>query len=597
MKHIVFILGSYYPNYSAVGKCMGNIATVMAQTNKVTVIGTQTQLDQLSTEEYNEQNIIRVITPHERRRFQLERLVATSVGIKRCFARTLQWFFRLLGVLKIFVTPATLDYQLVTEYGKALDQLAIPADVIVPTCIPFESVMSALKYKEKHPDVVLLPCLYDLFAANWNLNRTPWNYRLKWANNLKLERAMFEQAHHVFHVGNWTKHIEEHHAEYRTKHTEIEHPLLVYPTNQLSCQASSEIHMVYTGVVDEKNRNPQKVLQILAQIKHKGIVSDFYSFGSGQSIVEQFATQYSTIIAHGKVESQVAEFARAQASILISIGNKDVNQVPSKLIEYMATGKPIMHFAWSSEDSAVKLLNHYPAKKIIYLDNLPPKEEIESFIMEHKNVIIPFEEVKQWIPEATPEDVFYKLKKHSGGGYILVFAGALRKNYVEPDYILELFGVEPLCQLCNISFYSAGTGIDTVQNTTLSNVHLKGWLPKLELDNVYENADVFVSIAEKTGKQISSKIFDYMSYGKPIIHVYFSPEDVNLKYLRKYPNALCLLADESRLREQRAIIQLFLQGRVGQQIYGDDLDEMLHLCTPICVSEIIMNKVYTERKS
>ena len=26
LKHIVFILGSYYPNYSAVGMCLGNLA-------------------------------------------------------------------------------------------------------------------------------------------------------------------------------------------------------------------------------------------------------------------------------------------------------------------------------------------------------------------------------------------------------------------------------------------------------------------------------------------------------------------------------------------------------------------------------------------
>ena len=33
-KNIVFILGSYYPNYSAVGKCLGNIADILEEDKK-----------------------------------------------------------------------------------------------------------------------------------------------------------------------------------------------------------------------------------------------------------------------------------------------------------------------------------------------------------------------------------------------------------------------------------------------------------------------------------------------------------------------------------------------------------------------------------
>lgn len=35
MKHIVFILGSYYPNYSAVGMCLGNLADCFSKNYKV----------------------------------------------------------------------------------------------------------------------------------------------------------------------------------------------------------------------------------------------------------------------------------------------------------------------------------------------------------------------------------------------------------------------------------------------------------------------------------------------------------------------------------------------------------------------------------
>ena len=56
MSNIVIIVGSYFPNYSAVGKCMGNIADVLAQKNSVTVICEQNILTQKQTETLGNQN-------------------------------------------------------------------------------------------------------------------------------------------------------------------------------------------------------------------------------------------------------------------------------------------------------------------------------------------------------------------------------------------------------------------------------------------------------------------------------------------------------------------------------------------------------------
>lgn len=412
MKHIVFILGSYYPHYSAVGKCMGNIATVAAQSYKVTVISTQTQLNQPSVEEYQSQNIVRVSTPMNRWRMKLDAVIKNNSGIKYYFARLMKWVLRVVGVLQTFMSFTTIDSQLVGAYEEALNQLEDSVDVIIPTCIPFESVVSAMKYKERHPNVTLLPCLYDLFAANRNLNRTSWNQKLKWKNNLNLERKMFEYSEHVFHVANWIPHIEMCHKGYENKHTETEHPLLVCPAFPLKKSSSSKVHVVYTGIFDEKNRNPKDMLQILANVTHTNIVFDFYSFGSGQFIVEQFAREYPMVRVHGRVESQVAELARLNSAILLSLGNEDITQVPSKIIEYMATGKPIIHFAKCKEDPVVSLLNKYPYKKIIYMNESLSNSGLEDFIIKHKNTFVPFQDVYQTFIQATPEYLFAIMERY-----------------------------------------------------------------------------------------------------------------------------------------------------------------------------------------
>ena len=44
---------------------------------------------------------------------------------------------------------------------------------------------------------------------------------------------------------------------------------------------------------------------------------------------------------------------------LLSIGNKNPNQIPSKVVEYLATGKPIIHFTEIDDDPVISLSNEF----------------------------------------------------------------------------------------------------------------------------------------------------------------------------------------------------------------------------------------------
>ena len=47
------------------------------------------------------------------------------------------------------------------------------------------------------------------------------------------------------------------------------------------------------------------------------------------------------------------------AHCLLSIGNKNPNQIPSKVVEYLATGKPIIHFTEIDNDPVIKLSDEF----------------------------------------------------------------------------------------------------------------------------------------------------------------------------------------------------------------------------------------------
>ena len=74
------------------------------------------------------------------------------------------------------------------------------------------------------------------------------------------------------------------------------------------------------------------------------------------------------------------------------------------------------------------------------------------------------------------------------------------------------------------------------------NIRYISFVPHDKLDEYLNSADIFLNLGVTTPSAISGKIFEYMSYGKPIISTYSIDNEACLPYLRKYP--LSFLIDE-----------------------------------------------------
>lgn len=584
--HYVLIVGSYYPSFSAVGKCMGNIADELSKSNSVTVICEKTSISQTENETYNNQKLIRVSTP-----FRLKVLrESADEQAGQTVRRIKNQMRRFQRAIKRILASSSVDEQLVRAYEKALESVDEKIDVIIPTCSPFDSVVAALNYKKNHRDVIMCPCLFDLFAENTNLNLNKLNKVIKYRKNISLERSMLEESRAVFHVDNWSDHIAEAFPSFTEKCKCIEHPLLLVDPEAGAGKKSvnEKIHAVYMGVVDTKIRNPEKALEIIDRINDSNIVFDFYAYGSAQDILERYSKKNQQIVFCGKVDSETADKRRNGADILVSIGNSDYSQTPSKLIEYIATGKPILHFAKDMDDPAVKLLNKYPNSMIVDVSQDTDAGKITEFIENNSGKVVSFNEIIRIFRNADPQFITTEIAKIcsdglcGGGYYKLIFSGSLRKGYVEPDRIVELFS-HPLLKDMIVTFYSAGNGVDTIRKCKTDNIKLGNWLSRPELEKELDKADALISIAEISGKQMSSKIFDYMSFRKPIIHVYYDENDVNLKYLNYYSDSFCVKADENT-EEAACWIALLLRIR-GRHASSPTYDKTLYECTPNYICE------------
>lgn len=126
---------------------------------------------------------------------------------------------------------------------------------------------------------------------------------------------------------------------------------------------------------------------------------------------------------------------------------------------------------------------------------------------------------------------------------IIVYAGRLLSHLSSPEYLLKVMKDLPEESNCSLHFYSNGDCQNLVQsyaNDSNNRIKYSGLVSHDELISIYQNADILVSIGSKRPDMLPSKIFEYMTIGKKIIHVVKGDGDVCVEHYNKYPQALII---------------------------------------------------------
>lgn len=123
------------------------------------------------------------------------------------------------------------------------------------------------------------------------------------------------------------------------------------------------------------------------------------------------------------------------------------------------------------------------------------------------------------------------------------FIGNLYKDIRNPESVIKVFSLLP--DKITMFFVGGwyGDSIDT-RNLSSANVQFLGSKKEDEISAIYGDADILVNIGNAIDNQMPSKIFEYISTGKPILNIYKIPNCPTLKYLRKYPLALNIFEDD-----------------------------------------------------
>lgn len=121
------------------------------------------------------------------------------------------------------------------------------------------------------------------------------------------------------------------------------------------------------------------------------------------------------------------------------------------------------------------------------------------------------------------------------------YFGALGNKHYKTDDLLNMFFSLPNDKKRILHFFSRGRNVDKKyldMNNEYKVVIEHGYVDKDKMEEYMNSSDILVSL--KYSDQISAKIFEYIGFKKPIIHISGHQKDPDIKYLEKYPNALII---------------------------------------------------------
>lgn len=431
--NIVFVTGLYAPRYSAVGKCVKNLAAVMGHEHNVCVLSIL-QADSPASGSRGEGGETLVYTCSRVDGAKARVRAHATRGSRSGAWHIVDLLLSACNYVGRACSKGAYGSARSRAYLKALEALPEKPDALIPCAGMFENVMACVWYKRKHPEVVLAPILFDQFAYATSLYRTQFEIKLHRKWNLRVEDEALAASDAVFTV-TWENHIRRNHARWLHKVHHIEHPMLIPPQGgPVETGEPPAGGAVFAGTLDPSVRTADYAIEVfraLRALDANSLPFELYALSLGAPAVTAASRKTpECIIAHAALPANEMASVLRRAPALVSIGNRNTFQKPSKHIEYMAMGKPIIHFAYLPDDPAADDLAHYPLALVLYEAEEPQRSamRLNAFLKECSGKELAFGDVVRAFPEGTPErvsDILLGAIAAGGGGSSLAGRSAL----------------------------------------------------------------------------------------------------------------------------------------------------------------------------
>lgn len=356
MKNVVVITSDYMPNPDANGICAYNIMNEMKKEDNIICICNK-KSGEKERELIEGVHVIRVDIP--------KHMAAHSAYKKNpsCINRIRKyWHFgkrMVKNVLYIKKYPQ-IEFKREKEILRILEEQK-KIDLIIAIFRPYDGIGAALKYKEKHSEVIVCGYFLDSLAGATPRGISAQRYKRLLRRN---ELSIIEKLDIVLKpMGD--KAFYQQQKEIYNKIEFVDFPVLVKAETNIDFSFNKdEISLVFVGTLSSRYRSPEYLLEVLKKVYIENPRVRFHFWGHYDKLeqLKIWEEEYKNIFEyHGTVSYMQSRAIIKNADVLINITNKDMNMIPSKVFEIIAQCKPIINISSNDNDECEKIFETYPA--------------------------------------------------------------------------------------------------------------------------------------------------------------------------------------------------------------------------------------------
>ena len=148
------------------------------------------------------------------------------------------------------------------------------------------------------------------------------------------------------------------------------------------------------------------------------------------------------------------------------------------------------------------------------------------------------------------------------------------------SYCIDLFGQTSMAENLNLILFARGISeseLEKISRDFKGNIVLSDWIPLDKLFAVYSKADVCIAFSGYSSS-VSSKVYEYMCFGKPIALFYAADDDATRIACQPYPHFIAVDMRKG-VKDNRQLFDTFIDSNLNKEIPFDKVEQLFPTAT------------------
>ena len=393
-KNVAVLCSNYYPIMGGPATCIDKYVSSLSESYNFYII---TRNDSIKEPKSDKYNIIYFSS--------LRHLVIT-----RCKYNITHHSFTFFSKLLLLLINAFLLFQIQYAFPDAnrweinanyekLKELNknVGIDVVIAVSNTFYDQLAMLKFKKEYPSIKWICFITDPYAENYIYYKYKLFKGLWKRANLKKEQDIYNVCDYVMVTTEMFIYIPKAFRIKRNKLFPIQFTLDPQMEGFSNPSMNSKVcKLIFAGTLYMKIRNPEFFLSVISKVKDVSL-DLFVRKGECEQIINRYAKD-NIHREYFVDKAKYIDMLKYGYDVLVNIGNVSTLQAPSKMLELLSTGKPIINF-YFTEDTQFNMIEKYPLGLNIKNGDLDAVRKIENFCHEMKGKRMTFKEVEVLFPD------------------------------------------------------------------------------------------------------------------------------------------------------------------------------------------------------